>query len=106
MLVSPSRNPVRDQLYEAQIAHHNIEASIRQLKRRLQEEANGGQHYKQAYVRKQISPTDLRKRTNYSKSIRARQSTSSGNISYLQTNRISILLYVLKVQFYESADII
>src|SRR5277367_590794 len=32
MLVSPSRNPVRDQLYEAQIEYHHLPIKARQLK--------------------------------------------------------------------------
>jgi hypothetical protein len=35
MLVSPSRNPVRDQLYEAQIEYHRLPIKKRQLQTRL-----------------------------------------------------------------------
>lgn len=64
MLVSPSRNTVRDQLYEAQMEHHNIKGSVLQLKRRLRQETNGGQRYKQAYTKEDFD-TNLRERTNY-----------------------------------------
>ena len=55
MLVSPSRNPVRDQLYEAQIKHHGLQIKTRQLQRRLKACTKGGQRYRQAYVKKEIT---------------------------------------------------
>lgn len=65
MLISPSRNPVRNQLYEAQMEYHNIKGSTRQLKRRLKEETNKAQRYKQAYIQKKISPKNLNTRVEY-----------------------------------------
>jgi hypothetical protein len=65
MLVSPSRNPVRDQLYDAQIEHHKIEVKPRQLIRRLKAETNGGQRYKQAYTRKVLSKKNRGDRVTY-----------------------------------------
>jgi hypothetical protein len=35
MLVSPSQNPVHDQLYEVQIKHHHLNVKPRTLQRRL-----------------------------------------------------------------------
>ena len=37
MVVSPRRNPVRDQPYEAQIDYHNLPIKPRQLQRKLKE---------------------------------------------------------------------
>ena len=54
-LVSPSRNPVRDQLYEAQIAHHDLPVKKRQLQNRLRQATKGARRYKQAYIQKKIS---------------------------------------------------
>ena len=45
--------------------HHNIKGSVCQLIRRLSQETNGDQHYKQVYVQKKISDTNLRARINY-----------------------------------------
>jgi len=42
ILVSPSRNPVQDQQYEAQIAYHGIDVKKRTLQKRLKECTNGG----------------------------------------------------------------
>jgi hypothetical protein len=65
MLISPSRNPVRDQLYDAQLEYHNIHASTRTLKRKLGLYTKGARRYKQAYIRKQISPANRQKRVEY-----------------------------------------
>jgi hypothetical protein len=59
MLVSPTRNPVCDQLLEAQIEYHHIEVGQRQLTRRLLAETDGGRKYKQAYVGKEISDKNI-----------------------------------------------
>jgi hypothetical protein len=50
MLVSPSRNKVRDQQYEAQIEYHKLPIEKRTLQARLKYCTNGGQRYKMAYV--------------------------------------------------------
>ena len=55
MLVSPSRNPVRNQLYEAQIEYHNLNVKPRTLQRRLRQTTNNARRYKQAYIQKDIS---------------------------------------------------
>jgi hypothetical protein len=65
MLVSPSRNPVRDQLFEAQIQHHNLNVSTRTLQRSLKRDTNGGQRYKQAYIQKKLSKKNRELRVNY-----------------------------------------
>ena len=67
MLVSPSRNPVRDQLYEAQIEYHNLPVKRRQLQKKLKEHTKGGQRYKQAYITKEISAKNRTLRTKYGK---------------------------------------
>jgi hypothetical protein len=58
MHVSPSQNPVRDQLYEAQIEYYNIEGTTRHLKARLKAETNADRRYKRAYIKKKISATN------------------------------------------------
>jgi hypothetical protein len=65
MLVSPPRNPVRDQAYEAQIEYHGIHIQKRQLQRRLKQCTNGGQRYKQAYICKRMSKKNLASRLQY-----------------------------------------
>lgn len=65
MLVSPSRNPVRDQQYEAQIEYYKLPIKKRQLQRRLKQSTKGGQRYKMAYVKKKIRPQNKIKRTTY-----------------------------------------
>ncbi|KAF2185435.1 hypothetical protein K469DRAFT_726646 [Zopfia rhizophila CBS 207.26] len=44
MLCSPSRNPVRKQPYEAQIAYHNLPVGKRQLQRKMKELTKGDTH--------------------------------------------------------------
>jgi hypothetical protein len=46
ILVSPSRNPVRDQQYEAQIVFHSLLIKRRTLQKRLKLYIKGGQRYK------------------------------------------------------------
>jgi hypothetical protein len=65
MLVSPSKNPVRNQLYEAQIEYHKLKVTKRTVQRRLKKCTNGGQRYKQAYVQKEISQKNRRERVKY-----------------------------------------
>jgi hypothetical protein len=65
MLVSPTRNPVRDQLYKAQIKYYKLDIKPRQLQRRLKECTNSGQRYKQAYIQKVLSTANKRKRLEY-----------------------------------------
>ena len=65
MLVSPRRNPVRDQLYEAQIDYHKLPVKRRQLVRKLKEHTNDGQRYKQAYIQKEILTKNRKLRTSY-----------------------------------------
>jgi hypothetical protein len=65
MLVSPSRNPVRNQLYEAQIQYHNLNVSKRTVQRRLKRETNGAQRFKQAYIKKTLSVANRVARTRY-----------------------------------------
>jgi hypothetical protein len=65
MLVSPSRNPVRDQLFEAQIEHYNLNVSTRTLQRALKRDTDRGQRYKQAYIQKTISKKNRELRVSY-----------------------------------------
>ena len=65
MLVSPSRNPVRTQPFDAQIAYHKIPVQRRQLMKKLREHTNGGQIYKAAFVKKEISKKNKDERVSY-----------------------------------------
>jgi len=65
MLVNPSKNPVRDQPYEAQIEYHHIPVGKRQLQRKLKEHTNRGQRYKCAFVKKVISTKNRQERVEY-----------------------------------------
>ena len=65
MLVSPSRNPVRNQTYEAQIAFHELPIKRRALVSGLTRHTNKGRRYKQAYVQKVLSRQNLKNRYEY-----------------------------------------
>jgi hypothetical protein len=67
MLVSPSRNPIRNQPYEAQIAYHNIPVKKRQLQYKLREHTNSGRVYKAVFVKKEISAKNKEERESYGK---------------------------------------
>ncbi|KUJ23971.1 uncharacterized protein LY89DRAFT_744561 [Mollisia scopiformis] len=64
-LVDPARNPVRNQPYEAQIAYHKIPCKKRHLQHKLKEYTNGGQFYKCAFVKKEISARNKDERVAY-----------------------------------------
>ena len=65
MLCSPSRNPVRKQPYEAQIAYHKLPVKTRQLQNKLREYTKGGARYKCAFVKKVISDKNKEEREKY-----------------------------------------
>lgn len=65
MLVSPSKNPVRDQMLEAQIEHHKLGVSRRSLTSRLKACTKRARRFKQAYVKKEISGPNRKKREDY-----------------------------------------
>ncbi len=65
MLVSPSRNPVRKQPYEAQIEYHDIPVGKRQLQRKIKEHTKGVARYKCAFVKKVISAKNRGERGTY-----------------------------------------
>jgi uncharacterized protein YaiI (UPF0178 family) len=65
MLVSTSKNKVRDQPYEAQIEFHQLPIKKRALQKGLKRYTNEGQLYKQAFVRKKLSAKNRRERTRY-----------------------------------------
>lgn len=64
MLVNPAKNPVRDQLLEAQIEYHGIDVKKHQLQRKLKKHTNGGQRYKCAFVKKEISDKNREERVD------------------------------------------
>lgn len=51
--------------YEAQIEYHKLPVQARQLQRKLKERTNGGQRYKCAFVKKEISKKNRESRTAY-----------------------------------------
>jgi transposase len=65
MLVSPSRNPVRKQPLDTQIAFHDILVQTRQLQRLLKRYTKGGGRYLCAFIKKTISTKKLQERTIY-----------------------------------------
>jgi hypothetical protein len=65
MLVSPSRNPVRNQHYEAQIEFHKLDVKPRTIQRNLKRYTEQGQRYKQAYVSKTLSKKNRQERIDY-----------------------------------------
>jgi hypothetical protein len=65
MLVDPSRNPVRRQPYDAQIAYPNIPCKKRQLQAKLKEHTKKGQRYKCAFVKKVVSGKNEREGEAY-----------------------------------------
>ena len=66
-LVSPSRNPVRNQLYEAQIQYYNLDITKRTLQYGLKRHTRNGARYKMPYVNKKLSPKNLKSRVAYGK---------------------------------------
>jgi hypothetical protein len=64
-LVDPAQNPLRDQLYEAQIEYHHLHIGKHQLQRKLKEHTKGGQRYKYAFIKKQISRKNRLARETY-----------------------------------------
>lgn len=67
LLVDPARNPIRTEVWEAQIAHHHIPVGRRQLQRKLKEHTRGGQKYKQAFVSKLTRSQNTAKRIDYAR---------------------------------------
>ncbi len=55
MLVDPSENLIRDQLYEAQIEYYKLPIKKRARQNRLKKTTSRGRRYKQAYIPKEIS---------------------------------------------------
>jgi hypothetical protein len=66
-LVDPTRNPVRNQPLEAQLAFLQINLKLRQARKRLKQDTNGGGIYKAAFVQKEISEKNLKEQTEYRK---------------------------------------
>ena len=65
LLISPSRNPIRDQTYEAQIKYHDIDIKPRALRTQLAKHTKNAKRYKMAYVKKKISPKNKSERMEY-----------------------------------------
>ena len=65
MLVDPKQNPIRDQLYEAQLTFHDLPVQKRQLQRKLKEYTHNARRYKMAFVNKQVSAKNKEERVAY-----------------------------------------
>ena len=65
LLLSPSRNKVRDQPYAIQLNHHQIDIQPRALRVQLRKHTDGAQLYKQAYIGKQLSAKNRAERTDF-----------------------------------------
>lgn len=65
-LVDPRHNPVWFARLEMQIQYHNLPVGRRQLTCKLKEHTNGGQIYKCAFVKKEISVKNKEERQVYS----------------------------------------
>ncbi|PQE16128.1 hypothetical protein CJF30_00011160 [Rutstroemia sp. NJR-2017a BBW] len=91
-LVNPEFNPVRDQAYEAQIAYHHLDIKPRQLGRNLRRYTKQARRYNQAYVKKQISPSNKVKGCNMAMIMSTTRLRSIGLKSSLQTSSMLILL--------------
>ena len=64
-LPQPEFNPIRDQTLEAQIEHFDLDIHVRTLQKGLARHTNRAQKYRQAYVSKEISSQNRRKRKQY-----------------------------------------
>jgi hypothetical protein len=64
-LVLPSKNNVRNQPYQTQIAYHNLDVGVRTIQRSMARETKQAQRYKQAYIKKKLSPENRYKRQQY-----------------------------------------
>lgn len=62
-LVSPTKNPLRKQPYEAQIEHFKIPVKTRQLQRKMKEHTHGGGRYICAFVNKELSEKNRTQRS-------------------------------------------
>jgi len=67
MLVSPTRNLVRNQAYEAQIKYYYLPIKKRTLQFQLKKNTKKGQYYKIVCVAKKISPINKKKQVDYGK---------------------------------------
>ena len=67
MLVSPTKNKVRKQELEAQIAYHSLGVVKRTLQRSLLRHTKKARMYKEAYTNKELKPYHLNQRVAYGK---------------------------------------
>ena len=65
MLLDEDQNPVRNQIWEAQIEYHKLPVKRRQLQSKIKEHAPGAQRFKQAYIGKELSNKNLGLRQEY-----------------------------------------
>ena len=65
MLLSPSRNPVRTQCLEAQIAYHKLPLKRRQLQNRIRQEDSTAGLYRQAFTKKDFSADNVTNRLKH-----------------------------------------
>jgi hypothetical protein len=67
MLVSPSKNPVRKQLYEAQIQYHSLGVTRRTLQRSLLKHTRNARKYLMPYTNKELKQTHRDNRVEWAK---------------------------------------
>ena len=67
MLVSPSKNPLRKQLYEAQIQYHSLPVVTRTLQRSLLKHTKKARRYRMPYIDKELKDYHYENRVNYGK---------------------------------------
>src|ERR1700743_505599 len=72
LLLSPSRNPVRNERLKAQIAVHQLKIQPRQLQRRLKQLTNDAQMYRAAYRKDELSENQRLQRLKYGKEHRGK----------------------------------
>ena len=65
LLLDPKRNPVRDQRYEAQIKHHGLRISPRQLRVNFSKRTKNAQLFRKRVLKK-LTPNQLGQRNEYS----------------------------------------
>src|ERR1700712_1514810 len=104
MLVDPKQNPVRNQLYEAQIEYHKLPFQKRQLQRKLCEHTNGGRRYKMAFVKKRVSDKIVKSESDTAGTMSTIQSIRTTAGSFLQTKCTLILRRKLLEISFESRE--
>jgi hypothetical protein len=80
MLVSPSKNPLRKQLYEAQIQYHSLPITTRTLQRSLLKHTKKARRYRMPYIDKELKDYHLQIESTMENDIWAKQLISFGDL--------------------------